>query len=102
MEVFGINFAAGGESECSLKNVLELPDIARKIVAPELLHGLRREPRRRGARLRGKALEDGGRDEADVVTALPQRRHRELADVGPVEQAPPHAPAPPNLPELLV
>src|SRR5258708_25893257 len=86
MEVFGINFAAAGESECSLKNVLELPDIARKIVAPELLHGLRREPRRRGARLRGKALEDGGRDEADVVTALPQRRHRELDDVDPVEE----------------
>src|SRR5437660_3808426 len=90
MQVLDRNFAAAGESERSLKDVLELADVARKVIALELLQRRRRETRRRGAplgtRRRRKTLEDGARDEADVVAALPQRRHRELDDVDAVEE----------------
>src|SRR2546430_13179771 len=102
MQVLDRNFAAAGESERSLKDVLELADVARKVIALELLQRRQRETRRRGARLRRKTLEDGARDEADVVAALPQRRHRELDDVDPVEEVLAKAARRDELRELLV
>src|SRR4051812_3773904 len=101
MQVFHCNFVAARESERSLKDVLELADVARKVVALELLQRWRRETRRRVARLRGKALEDRRRDEADVVPAFPQRRHGELDNVDPIEKVLAEAAGRNELRELL-
>src|SRR5260221_12719647 len=102
VQVFYSDFGASRESERSLKDVLQLADIAGKVVALELVQRLWREPSRRGPGLRGKPLEDGGGDEADIVAALPQRRHGELDDVEPVEEVLAEAAGGDELGELLV
>src|SRR5436190_16719051 len=71
VEVFHSNFGAPRESERSLKDVLQLADVAGKIVALQLVQRRWREAGRRGTGWHRKPLEDGRGDEADIVAALP-------------------------------
>src|SRR5712692_5204810 len=90
-QILDADLLGSGQGERALEDVLELADIAGKVVARELVERRGRQPRRGHCALGGEALEDARREHTHVLAAFAQRRHRQLDDVDTVEQVLPEA-----------